>query len=88
MILAMFLSNKNGKTTCPKTKRHYIFYEKVQIKPPPELSRLTELPPKPKNQTSLTLNFQYRTNYPPRLNTWWFCPTWRTRGTTVSIFFF
>jgi hypothetical protein len=35
---------------------------------PPELSRSTELPPEPQNRTLLTLNFQYRTNYPPRCN--------------------
>ena len=31
---------------------------------PPELSRSTKLPPKPKTK-HLTLNFQYWTNYPP-----------------------
>nr|BAH80048.1 hypothetical protein [Oryza sativa Indica Group] len=46
---------------------------------PPELSRSAELSPELENQTFFTLNFQYRTNYPPRSNPERFCLTWRTR---------
>ncbi|BAS94150.1 Os05g0429802, partial [Oryza sativa Japonica Group] len=51
-----------------------------------------ELPPEPKNQILLTLNFQYRTNYSLTnyslgLIRSGFCPTWHTRGNPVSILF-
>jgi hypothetical protein len=63
-----------------------IFLKWKKYELPPELSQSTELPSESKNQTLLTLNFQYRPNYPPRPNSEWSCPTWRTRGNPISIF--